>query len=557
MVQKQYSKSVKIIRSDQGREFYMNEFYHEQGIEHQMSCVATPEQNGRVERKHQHILNVARALRFQSGIPLQFWSDCILHAVHLINRLPAPVLQNKSPYEVLHQKPPYLGHLKVFGCLAYASTLSSGRTKFQTRARQCLFLGYPMGIKGYKLFDLTTHDIFISRDVVLYEDILPFKTSVTPAAEDDLPSFPDLPTVHFPQAADPFSPDSQAHGGQHSISVPPLVDPSIGNQGNSTPDPDSPPIPGQQDDGSSETDDYRDAEPDSQDSDNDELPPGDDLEDEELPPRTRKPPVWHKDYITSVNQISQYCMANYVSYHQFTAQQKRFALNLTVLMDPQTYKEAAKEHHWIKAMEEELNALLESQTWDLVTLPPGKRAIGCKWVYKTKLKPDGAVERYKARLVAKGFTQIYGIDFLDTFSPVAKINTVKTLLAVAAAKDWFLHQMDVSNAFLHGDLDEEVYMTPPPGLEGSEGKVCRLKKSLCGLKQASRQWFAKLTCSLLKNGFSQSASDYSMFTKRVQGRLVVLLVYVDDIILAGEKLDDLELVKLYLKRSYRSRILEF
>ena len=137
-----------------------------------------------------------------------------------------------------------------------------------------------------------------------------------------------------------------------------------------------------------------------------------------------------------------------------------------------------------------IKALHDNHTWDLVTLPLGKKAIGCKWVYKVKFNAQGEVERYKARLVAKGYTQQEGLDYQETFSPVVKIVTVKVVLSLAAMHGWFLHQMDAFNAFLQGDLVEEVYMVPLPGLlrQGELSTICKLKTSLYHLKQASRQW---------------------------------------------------------------------
>ena len=135
-------------------------------------------------------------------------------------------------------------------------------------------------------------------------------------------------------------------------------------------------------------------------------------------------------------------------------------------------------------MKEKFDALSKNHTWDLVTLSPGKSVVGCKWIYKIKTRSDGSIECYKARLVAKGFTQEYGIDYEDTFAPVARISYVRALLAVATASKWDLFQMDVKNAFLNGNLSEEVYMQPPPGLSVKSNKVCHLRRALYGLKQA-------------------------------------------------------------------------
>ncbi|CAM8999436.1 unnamed protein product [Rhodiola kirilowii] len=147
-------------------------------------------------------------------------------------------------------------------------------------------------------------------------------------------------------------------------------------------------------------------------------------------------------------------------------------------------------------MHKEIKALEENNTWILTELPVGKTLVDCKWVYKLTFKSDGTLERYKASLVARGFTQVEGLDYHDTFAPVAKMMTVRCMLAVAAAKQWPVYQLDVDNAFLHGSLDEEVYMKLPIGFykkEKAAGQVCKHVKSLSGLKQASRQWFAKFS----------------------------------------------------------------
>ena len=186
MVETQYKIVVKAVRSDNAPELKFVELFKSKGIIAYHSCPETQEQNSVVERKHQHILNVARSLMFQSKIPEAYWRDCVLTAVFLINRLPTPLLKNESPYEVLtHKKPDYTG-LRVFGSLCYSSTTSKNRNKFQPRARPCVFLGYPSGYKGYKLLDLETNSIHISRNVVFHETIFPFIIGDTVTSFSDI-----------------------------------------------------------------------------------------------------------------------------------------------------------------------------------------------------------------------------------------------------------------------------------------------------------------------------------------------------------------------------------
>nr|KYP75700.1 Retrovirus-related Pol polyprotein from transposon TNT 1-94 [Cajanus cajan] len=166
----------------------------------------------------------------------------------------------------------------------------------------------------------------------------------------------------------------------------------------------------------------------------------------------------------------------FLSYDNCSPDHISFCHNISAQVEPRSFKEANQIDCWKQAMASELQALDRNHTWTLVHLPPGKKLVGCRWVYKIKHKTDGSIERFKARLVAKGFTQTEGVDYFETFSPVVKLTTVRLLLALASANNWFLHQLDVDNAFLHGDLHEEVYMKPPLGLSLSHPKlVCKLQ----------------------------------------------------------------------------------
>jgi hypothetical protein len=204
-----------------------------------------------------------------------------------------------------------------------------------------------------------------------------------------------------------------------------------------------------------------------------------------------------------------------------------------VSLVPSSIRTALLDPHWRRAMEEEYAALVASQTWDLVPCPPGTNVVTGKWIWTHKRWADGSLERYKARWVLRGFTQRPGVDYDETFSPVVKPATVRTVLSLALARSWPVHQLDVKNAFLHGALTETVYCCQPTGFVDSSrlDMVCRLNRSLYGLKQAPRAWHSRLATYLVTLGFVEAKSDTSLFVHHHGAETAYLLLYVDDIVL--------------------------
>lgn len=228
-------------------------------------------------------------------------------------------------------------------------------------------------------------------------------------------------------------------------------------------------------------------------------------------------------------------------------------LLLAVGDEPATFEEARREECWRQAMKEEMASIEQNGTWKLVNLPHGHRPIGLKWVFKVKRDEAGAIVKHKARLVAKGYVQQEGVDFEEVFAPVARMESVRMLLAVAAREGWLVHHMDVKSAFLNGELQEEVYVRQPPGFvaAGHEGKVLKLQKALYGLRQAPRAWNTKLDASLRKLGFRRCASEHGMYTRGAGKTRVVVGVYVDDLIITGANPEDVGAFKDEMHRLFR------
>lgn len=396
-------------------------------------------------------------------------------------------------------------------CLCYVTKVGTSTDKLDSRAVVCVFLGYPFGKKGYRVMDLNTKKTYISRDVYFIKDKFPFSnlhnssTFISPSTQlihdNDTP----VPTSFVLDTTNDFivvsTPDTTAligrpcrHKTLHSKFM-----------------------------------DY-----------------------------TGLPALLSSNSTNHVN----YPLHQYMSYHVFRPQYVSFLTKTVVIPTPYTYSQTIKHDVWCKVMKEGNMALEANNTWKIVPMPSNTNIVDCKWLYKVKYKANGEVERYKARLVAKGFTQTEGLDYFETFAPVAKMTTVRILLALAAAFDWKLHQMDVTNAFLHGDLHEDVFMRLPPGLAQYTGKpfpesasvqwVCKLIKSLYGLRQSPRMWYLKLKLAnaLAVFGLVQCPTDHSLFTLHKEGQFVVVLVYVDDLMITGSSSTLIAQVQAFLKTKF-------
>ncbi|KAJ0834657.1 putative RNA-directed DNA polymerase [Helianthus annuus] len=509
----QFKKKVKVFRSDNGTEFVnnqMNLFCKTKGIIHQTTCSYTPQQNGVVVRKHRHLLNIARALMFQGGLPLRFWSDCVLIAIYIINRLPSSVLAGKSPYELVFGFKPSLTHLRNFGCLCF-STVLNDPNKFTYLADKCVLLGYSNVKKRYKLWSLDEKKVYFSRDTNTPE------ISSTPDDEEGITGSHD--TVSDDQQPVPST--SATPGPSNSESS---VESNVREE------------PGRAEDTAV--------------SDAEISPSEGNLVDLRRSSRNISIPKWFQDYVLSSNV--KYDINKVVSYACLNADALCFISSLNKTIEPSSYSEASKDPKWIEAMNVEMEALLRNKTWELVDLPVNRKPIGCKWIYKVKYKANGEIERYKARLVAKGYNQREGLDFGETFSPVVKMVTVRCVLSLAIKSGWTLFQLDVNNAFLYGSISEDVDMSLPEGYYSkNETKVCKLVKSLYGLKQAPRKWNEKLTNVLVNVGFVQSCCDHSLYILSKESVLILLLVYVDDIIVTGNNDNEISRIKQLLRDNFQ------
>ncbi|CAH9102795.1 unnamed protein product [Cuscuta europaea] len=588
MIHNQFSVTIKRFRTNNALE-YLNQtvssYFLSKGIVHESSCPYTPQQNGTAERKNRHLLEISRALLFQSNMPKHYWGEATLTACHLINKIPSRVLQNKSPLESLLHFFPQTRissdlDLRVFGCTAFVHIPPPHRGKLDPRSIKCIFLGYSPTQKGYKCYNPTTRKTYTSADVTFNEDT-PFYTPTSQPVSQDTPHPSPLPTYTITSSP------------PHTISYPPKP---------LSPDIPSPPPPPPHDHPSPSLD-LSATSPTSQQSSTSPEPQSNPPPDHPIPTPTKStthdpssplpvtkvysrknrftplltqdqladpgnvysspppsPPIALRKGVRQCTKTPQYPLANFVTIDNFSPSHALFVQRLNEILIPNSVSEALGKKEWRDAMQEEIRALEKNHTWDIVTKPPGRHVVGCMWIFTVKYKVDGSLERYKARLVAKGYTQTYVIDYQETFAPVSKLNIVCILLSLASHFDWPLLQFDVKNAFLHGDLHDEIYMYIPPGFNktstSTSTHVCHLKKAIYGLKQSPRAWFDRFTQVVLADGYSQSQGDHTLFYKHSRPNGVTIrLVYVDDIIVTGNDPDEKQRLEGQLKSKFEMKSL--
>ncbi|KAL3651564.1 hypothetical protein CASFOL_004566 [Castilleja foliolosa] len=347
MVDRQFELKIKRVRSDNGTEFRcLDTYFLKNGILLETSCVGTPQQNGRVERKHRHILNVARALRFQANLPIDFWGECILGAGHLINRTPTSLLNGKTPFEMLFHKQPSFDNTKVFGCLCYAHDLRHKGDKFASRSRRCIFLGYPFGKKDWRLYDLDSGDFFISRDVRFFEHIFPFVT--TPVIIDKAQDISVTPNMDLDQHTDVDVADTRVEDSAPIDNLAPSEHSS--SPANATEQVELQPA-------------------------NDDLVTLD--TDLGRGKRIRRPNSRLEGYIThTLRKISPSVAtpaSTPTSGSLYPISHRNFIAAITLGREPKNHREAMRDPGWKEAMNREIRALEENETWILAPLPPGKR----------------------------------------------------------------------------------------------------------------------------------------------------------------------------------------
>lgn len=452
----------------------------------------------------------ARSMLKAKGLPGWFWGEAVATAIYILNRCPTKGVDGMTPFEAWHGRKPAVQHLKTFGCIVYVRNTTPHLKKLEDRGRKMIFVGYERGTKAYRAYDPVTRRVHVTRDVIFDEE---GQWNWDALADDGIQEGSDEGfTVEYSTM---YQGAPVAAEGAEDLGLPeeepqapsPCAGHGAGGQ--------------ELEPGQGDPEEHLEAD-----------------HDEDAPLRFR----------TVEDIIRPATPRGFAPRALISAQ-----LHVVSSDEPMSFEEAERQPGWRRAMMEELESIEENQTWSLTDLPPGRRAIGLKWVFKVKRDEHGAVAKYKTRLVVKSYAQKQGIDYDEVFAPVSRLDTVRLLIALAAQENWEVHHMDVKSAFLNGDLQEEVYVQQPSGfvVAGGEHKVLKLKKALYGLHQAPRAWNAKLDDTLVSFGFRRSPSEAAIYVRCRSGAQLVVGVYVDDLIITGANCDDIKLFKQEMSKKFK------
>jgi hypothetical protein len=551
--------------------------------------------NGVAERMNRLIMDRARACLIQSGLPPVFWSFAVVYSVYVINRSPTKALPDgKTPYEMLTGFAFDCSELQVFGCVAHSRPLLE--SKLHERSEKCIFLGF--ATNGCKVLNLRTRKIQIVRDVVfdsntLYRDLpASEKLGTVPVTEEiELKSYQTLQRINTTTTTttnkSPNMHEQSTDSTQSSTTSRAVIDSSTNNTHSNTTTTTADAINKNHKENTTTNNDITTNENMYEFANSVPVPPierapqilgnavsGTSSSSHKVQvPKRKLPFVEHLYARQQAEKKQKLNINNNTTTNDSPLSQKKissfdtsvveeFVVDDNVIMFiheddnvPETYQEIFKSPNskeWFEAVEYELNALKRNQTWTLVDRPANKNIISCRYIFRIKRDQYGKIDRYRARLVARGFSQRQGQDFSETFAPVAKMPSFRLLLTLAVQFDLLIEQIDVTSAFLHGELEDEIYMEVPEGIVYSGDKVCKLQRALYGLKQSPRVWHLKLHNYLMQIGFKQSKSDYCVYyhnTYRPEDNLF-LLVYVDDLIICTKTQARLDHLKQKLRTQF-------
>ncbi|GJP60269.1 hypothetical protein CLOP_g12188 [Closterium sp. NIES-67] len=553
MVERQQDRLVKAIRTDRGGEFLSKNFstwLKKQGIRHSLTMPYSPAMNGIAERANRTLTETARGLLIEAGLPNYFWPDAVRHACVAKNRALTHVGEDKwVPYVEWIGRKPKVDMLRVFGCMCMALVPKKLRhNKLDAKATWAVHLGMAQNSKGWLLWDPFTKKFLVSRDCKFMEN-LPYKewkaenqakigvrlgeVKSTGLEHVELPlelSSSSTITRQSPQMNGGEEEEEVQQGDERTPSLPPRATSARGNRADLQQRHESIQVPA--------------------------------VEEEGRGRRRTQPPnrLSYERLGGAANSTLTGSALMLGDEAEDESEECAFAFFSPVEIpgEPTNPKEAwegPNGKEWKKASDEEMGSIIENDTFDLVNLPPGRKAISSKWLFKRKTDADGNIERYKSRLVAKGYQQQEKKDYNEVYAPVVKGTTLRTLFAAAAIKGWVVKQMDIVTAFLNGVLEEETYMEQPEGYNDGSGRVWKLKKALYGLKQAPRQWYIKLREVLEAIGFTPSTADQSLFMLGEGEQRSFMVVYVDDILIFSPSSDLVKEVMLKLQDKFKCKTL--